>query len=208
MSCESSAVKTGVEPLVRRIKSPYNTAIPPRLRFHTPSSQEPTMRSGNPALERKDVRNRFTPKRAAVANAMTVQGTAWKTLILLGLCAGTACFTWTAGHGAAIRHRHAVGHRRAIGGLIVGLITSFKPPGRPSPRRFTRLLEGLFLGGISAMFELRYPGHRVPGDLRHVRHAVRTAMAYQSGLIAPRRTSSSASSRRPAASASCTSSRS
>ena len=46
----------------------------------------------------------------------------------------------------------------AIVGLILALITGFKPSVSPYTAPFYALAEGVFLGGISAMFQYIYPG--------------------------------------------------
>jgi uncharacterized YccA/Bax inhibitor family protein len=45
-----------------------------------------------------------------------------------------------------------------VGGFIVALVTVFKKEWSPVTAPIYALLEGLVLGGISAMTELRYPG--------------------------------------------------
>lgn len=45
-----------------------------------------------------------------------------------------------------------------IGGLVVGLITIFKKEWAPVTAPVYALLEGLFLGGVSATFEARFHG--------------------------------------------------
>ena len=64
-------------------------------------------------------------------------------------------------------------------------------PSSPSSRRtwspvtapIYALLEGLVLGGLSAVFELRYPGIAMEAVAPHVRHALRAAACLQVGLI-------------------------
>jgi uncharacterized YccA/Bax inhibitor family protein len=46
----------------------------------------------------------------------------------------------------------------AIGGFIVALITVFKKTWSPITAPIYALLEGLFIGGISSIFEAKYPG--------------------------------------------------
>ena len=46
----------------------------------------------------------------------------------------------------------------AFGGLIFALVTIFKKTWSPVTAPIYALLEGLALGGLSAMFEIRYPG--------------------------------------------------
>jgi uncharacterized YccA/Bax inhibitor family protein len=45
-----------------------------------------------------------------------------------------------------------------VGGLVVAMVTIFKKEWSPITAPIYSLLEGLALGGISAMFEHRYPG--------------------------------------------------
>ena len=108
------------------------------------------------------------------AATMTVRGTAVKTLVLLAILLATASFTWsqtlamaelastdTAG---AVPHFQVVGNPivfimiGGIGGLILGLITSFVPRISPFTAPCYAGCEGLFLGGVSAWFESVYPG--------------------------------------------------
>jgi uncharacterized YccA/Bax inhibitor family protein len=141
------------------------------------------MRSGNPALNEKTFRNFYTDA-APIANAMTVQGTAWKTLILLGLCAGTACFTWQRVMDQDFASAMPLIIGGAIGGLIVGLVTSFKANWAPFTAPIYALLEGLFLGGISAIFEqTEYSGIAIQGIAATFGTMFALLMAYQSGLI-------------------------
>jgi uncharacterized YccA/Bax inhibitor family protein len=46
----------------------------------------------------------------------------------------------------------------AIGGFILAMIISFIPKSAPALSPIYAVLEGLFLGGISAFFEARFPG--------------------------------------------------
>lgn len=85
---------------------------------------------------------------------MTVQGTVNKTAILLALTAGAAAYTWR-DHGASGNLWIAGG---AIGGFILALITVFKKEWSAVTAPLYAILEGLFIGGISSLFEQRYPG--------------------------------------------------
>ncbi len=142
------------------------------------------MRSGNPALNEETFESYYHQAESA-SQAMTIHGTAWKTLILLGLCAGTACFTWT----RVIQHDFGTAIPLVIGGaigaLILGFVTSFKPQWASVTAPLYALLEGLFLGGISAMYELRYPGSGIVLQAVSATFGTLFAllMAYQSRLI-------------------------
>jgi uncharacterized YccA/Bax inhibitor family protein len=93
------------------------------------------------------------------ADRMTLNGTVNKTGILLICAIATAAWTW---HLFLPTHdMSAVGPLMLLGvfgGLIFALITSFKKEWSPITAPIYALLEGLALGGFSAMLELRYPG--------------------------------------------------
>lgn len=101
------------------------------------------------------------------SESMTLNGTINKTGILL-LCAfATAAFTWYQFIQAAQETGNASEAFGAvtpylfggmIGGLIFAMITIFKKEWAPVTAPAYALLEGLVLGGLSAVFELRYPG--------------------------------------------------
>jgi uncharacterized YccA/Bax inhibitor family protein len=87
------------------------------------------------------------------AESMTLQGVINKTGILLLLCLGAAAFAWTqpALSGPLI----VVG---LIGGLIACLVGTFKPAVSPIAAPIYAVLEGLVLGAISQIVEMRFPG--------------------------------------------------
>ncbi|MBC8136346.1 MAG: Bax inhibitor-1/YccA family protein [Fibrella sp.] len=89
---------------------------------------------------------------------MTVEGTINKTLILFALLLAGAAFTWTAlfTGGAALALPLALGG--FFGAFIVGLVTCFRPKSAPITAPIYAVLEGLFLGAISAIFQEMYHG--------------------------------------------------
>jgi uncharacterized YccA/Bax inhibitor family protein len=91
--------------------------------------------------------------------SMTLSGTVNKTGILLVLAVVAAAFTWNqfvATHNpASVSLEMLVG---VFGGFICALVTIFKREWSPITAPIYALLEGLFLGGFSAMLDLRYPG--------------------------------------------------
>jgi uncharacterized YccA/Bax inhibitor family protein len=113
------------------------------------------MRTANPVLS--DTAFRGVGRAAAFGDAMTVQGTVNKTGILLLLTVLAAAWTWrlyfTAAGPLSIWIMGG-----AIGGFIVAMITVFKKQWAPVTAPIYAVLEGLFLGGISSVFEARYPG--------------------------------------------------
>ena len=113
------------------------------------------MRTANPAL--KD--GTFTGARTAPgAPAMTLRGTATKSLVLLLLTAFAASFTWNAvasGNTGIVGPAALVG---GIGGFVVALVTVFKPRLAPYTAPLYAVLEGLLLGGVSALYDARFAG--------------------------------------------------
>ena len=112
------------------------------------------MQSGNPVLGRGfDTSDASATEE--VTERMTINGTIHKTAILLMLCLITATYTWgTFNSGGDVQTLVIFG---AIGGLIVAIATAFKPAWAPISAPIYALLEGLFLGGVSAFMEAIYP---------------------------------------------------
>jgi uncharacterized YccA/Bax inhibitor family protein len=112
------------------------------------------MKSGNPALSDKTFQGL-----AASDNPMTLPGTINKSAILLALVLIGAGWVWNqyfATHQTdAVIPYLLIG---TIGGLVMGLITAFKPTAAPYTAPAYALLEGLAIGGISAMYESQQPG--------------------------------------------------
>jgi uncharacterized YccA/Bax inhibitor family protein len=118
------------------------------------------------------------------AARMTLSGTINKTGILLLCAVATAAWTWNSFMqtrdlsfaGPAIM----IG---AFGGLIFAFITAFKKTWSPVTAPIYALLEGLVLGGLSAIFELRYPGIAMEAVALTFGTLFVLLLAYKSGLI-------------------------
>jgi uncharacterized YccA/Bax inhibitor family protein len=135
------------------------------------------MRSANPALNSKT----FTGLPQIGTEPMTLQGTVNKTVVLLICLFATAAWTWsraTAGEqtGAWI----LVG---AIGGFVTALVTVFKKQWAPVTAPIYALLEGLFIGALSAMLELQFPGIAMQAAALTFGTLFCLLLAYSSGLI-------------------------
>lgn len=111
------------------------------------------LRSDNPVLKEKAFSGAI-----ATGETMTVQGTVNKTGLLLLFVIVTAAWTWGLAHSEAPDAVYPWLLGGAIGGLVVGMVTAFKMGWAPILAPIYALLEGLFLGGISALFERSYPG--------------------------------------------------
>ena len=120
------------------------------------------MRSGNPALKEDtflDLHSGTVVGRNA--QAMSLNGTVNKTGLLLLLAVLTAAFSWHASFDATGQLLPAATlylYGGLIGGLILALITIFKQQWAPVTAPLYALVEGLFLGTVSAMYEARFDG--------------------------------------------------
>jgi uncharacterized YccA/Bax inhibitor family protein len=88
---------------------------------------------------------------------MTLSGTLNKFGFLFLMLMGTAFYSWkeVAENGANVMAMIAGG---AIGGFVIALVLMFKREWSPYLAPLYALLEGLFIGAISAMFNIAYDG--------------------------------------------------
>ncbi|KOH45719.1 Bax inhibitor-1/YccA family protein [Sunxiuqinia dokdonensis] len=120
-------------------------------------------KSSNPALSNSVFSKVQT---GAQTDVMTIEGTVNKTGLMFLILAFAAAFTWrkffgvyefgsTEGAFSAVAPWLIGG---GIGGFIVAIITVFSPRYSNITAPIYAVLEGLFLGGLSAFFEAQYPG--------------------------------------------------
>ena len=133
-------------------------------------------RTGNPALKETTFRG---VTRAFGEEAMTLQGTVNKTGISLLILLAAAAFTWNS---AAPQPFVLLG---LVGGLITALVTVFKPTAAPVTTPLYAAFEGLLLGGLSLVFEARYPGIVINAVGLTMGTLAVLLLAYSSGLIRP-----------------------
>lgn len=140
------------------------------------------MRTANPALNEKVFSRVGTP--ATAAEAMSIQGTVNKSVLMLVLVLLTAGWTWNryfaAGDLAAIAPWTLGG---ALGGFVVAMVTIFKKSWAPVTAPIYALLEGLLLGGLSAIFEAQYPGIVIQAVGLTFGTLLALLAAYKSGII-------------------------
>ncbi len=140
------------------------------------------MRTANPALNDKTFEG-FTRAQSR-GDAMTITGTVNKTAMLLLLLVLSAAWTW--GRYYAAQDARAVMPwvwGGALGGLVIALVTIFKKPWSVVTAPLYALLEGLVLGGISAILEGQYPGIVIQAVALTFGTLVGLLIAYRSGLI-------------------------
>lgn len=143
------------------------------------------MRTSNPALSGDTFR---TTGVSTLGEGMTISGAVNKTGILLVLCVASAAWVWNRFFGAGSMEQAmasvaplvTVG---AIGGLIVAFVTIFKKEWSAITAPIYALLEGLVLGGVSAMFEMRFHGLAIQAVSLTFGTLVVMLLAYRSGLI-------------------------
>lgn len=115
------------------------------------------MRTANPALSSKTFGGFVGTSTGQ--GAMTISGTTNKTAVLLALAIVGAVIPWrtffNSGNPGVVMPYVLGG---GIGGLVLAMVTIFKKEWAKVTAPLYALAEGLALGAISALFEMRYPG--------------------------------------------------
>lgn len=144
------------------------------------------MRSGNPALKEStflDLASGTVVRRDG--DAMTLTGTVNKTGLLLLLSVITAAFAWNqiefTPAGAVGAGPYVWGG--ALGGLVLALVTVFKKEWSPVTAPLYALVEGFFLGAISAMYNHLYEGIVLQAVMLTFGTMFALLFAYRSGLV-------------------------
>jgi uncharacterized YccA/Bax inhibitor family protein len=147
----------------------------------------PLMKTSNPALGSKTFQNLPGAGYGGLvdaANRMSVSGTVHKTGILLVCAMATAAWVWhlfmQSRDMADVAPWLMLG---AFGGFVMAMVTVFKKDWSPVTAPLYALLEGLVLGGLSAIFELRYPGIAFQAVGLTFGTLFVLLMAYTSGII-------------------------
>jgi uncharacterized YccA/Bax inhibitor family protein len=135
-------------------------------------------RTSNPALNERAFRTQ-----PAVGEAMTVQGTVNKTGVLLLCVVVTAAWTWGMAHSETPDAVLPWMLGGLVGGLLTAFVTIFKKEWSALTSPIYALLEGLVLGGISALFERSYPGIAVQAVGLTFGVLFVMLIAYKTGII-------------------------
>ena len=145
------------------------------------------MRTSNPALSGDTFR---TGEVAYGGETMTVSGAVNKTGLLVILCILSAAWTWNRFFSAAATSPEDAMASIAlpamaggIGGFIVAMVTIFKKQWAGVTAPIYALLEGLVLGGVSAMLEFKFHGIAIQAVALTFGTLVAMLLAYRSGLI-------------------------
>ncbi|MGD0097548.1 MAG: Bax inhibitor-1/YccA family protein [Terracidiphilus sp.] len=144
-------------------------------------------KTSNPVLGNNTFQNLPSAQYGGIideSTRMTLNGTINKTGILLVCAIVTAAWTW---HSYLVSHDFAdvalPMFGGAIGGFIVALITTFKKEWSPVTAPIYALLEGLLLGGLSVLIDLRYPGIAIQAVGLTFGTLFVMLLAYRSGVI-------------------------
>ncbi|AWB77258.1 hypothetical protein B9Y88_02755 [Stenotrophomonas maltophilia] len=145
------------------------------------------MRSGNPALSESTFLDLASGSVVTSPDqAMTLNGTVNKTGFLLLLTVLTAAFAWNQtidDYGQVMDAAKLYALGGGIGGLVLALITIFKKEWSPVTAPMYALVEGVFLGAISAVFNAKFPGIVFQAVLLTFGTLFALLFAYRSGVI-------------------------
>lgn len=142
------------------------------------------MQSGNPTLGRNTFLDVGSGRVLSGEGAMTLDGTVNKTAFLLILALVGAMFSWSRFSGPeSIAALMPLAMGGAVVGLVLALVTVFKKTWAPVTAPIYALVQGVFIGALSVIFEARFPG--IVMQAVGLTFGVMAAMllAYRSGLI-------------------------
>ena len=147
----------------------------------------PFFKTSNPALSDKTFKGLSDAQFGGAIDStarMTMQGTINKTGFLMLLAIAGAAFTWNIfmeSHDASATAPWML--LGVFGGFILAMVTVFKQTWAPFTSPVYALLEGLFLGGLSATLETRYPGIAIQSVGLTFGVLLVMLMIYSGGLI-------------------------
>lgn len=138
-------------------------------------------RTSNPVLGE----HTFERVQSRAGDAMTLQGTALKTLVLLLLAVASGSVLWT----QVLSGDAAGAWPWTLGGMVasfvLALVLRFKMDWAPFLAPGYALAQGLFLGALSAVFDQRYPGIALQAVLATGGTLVAVLFAYVARVVRP-----------------------
>jgi uncharacterized YccA/Bax inhibitor family protein len=132
------------------------------------------LRSSNPVLSRSFKSEFYTN---SDTRPMTVQGATTKALIAVTVAASSAGLAWVTGLGASLWVP------AMFLGLAIGLWQSFTKKINPAAILLYAAVQGVFIGGVSSIFENMYPGIVQNAVLATLTTAVAMFVGYRMGWI-------------------------
>lgn len=142
------------------------------------------MKSTNPALNAKVLEQFGRTGQVYSGEAMTVEGAINKTAFLTFLLVVSATWVWSQvmrSGGAEAAMPWMLGG--VIGGFIAAMVTIFKKEWAPITAPVYAALEGLAIGGISALLEAKYHGIVLQAVALTFATLIAMLTAYRTGLI-------------------------
>ncbi len=139
------------------------------------------MRSSNPVMTGKIYEKAGGV--SAGAPVMTINGTINKIGLMLLLVIGAAAYTWKIVMGENPGSAGTLAIVGAIGGFIMAMVTVFRPQSSAITAPIYAILEGLFLGAISAIINAKYPGVAFQAVLLTIGTLFTMLFLYRSGYI-------------------------
>ena len=134
-------------------------------------------RSGNPVFGNKfegDAQFRDLP----MSEKMTLDGTVNKTGILLALCFATAAISWNIPNPILMFTGMGIG-------TVLALVTIFRPTMAATTAPIYAASQGLFLGGITVLFEAQFPGIAIQAIGLTFGTLASLLVCYKTGIIKP-----------------------
>ncbi len=115
----------------------------------------PLLKSSNPALQEKSYQGTIL-EGMSIGEEMTLKGTMNKFGVLMMLMIGSTLFAWSQFYkGSDPMQLMMIG---VFGGLGLAIVMAFKKQWSAYLAPAYAVLEGLFVGSISAMYDYAYPG--------------------------------------------------
>lgn len=134
------------------------------------------LKTSNPALRA------FNYPREIGGEAMTVEGTARKTAILLLCAAGAASLTWRV-YATSPESIGPIVWAGVLIGLVVAIVTIVRPNYAPITAPIYAVFEGVALGAISGFINSRMPGIALQALMLTFGVLLGMLIAYQTGTI-------------------------
>jgi uncharacterized YccA/Bax inhibitor family protein len=149
-----------------------------------PVLNERAFRGQGPALSRDQQPGTFPvpPElERSAADRMTVEGVVYKTAFLLLLCVAAAAFTWDTTDPRGISPGLMM--VTFVGLIGTGIVTAFRPRIAIVTGPIYAIASGLFIGVVSSLFEVQYPGIAQQAALGTFTTLAAMLIAYRTGLI-------------------------
>ncbi len=138
-------------------------------------------RSSNPAMSSRIFEQ--SVQGAGTAGTMTITGTINIVALMVFLVIAGASYTWSMVMGENPGGAQTYAMIGAIGGLIMAMITIFNPRSSNITAPLYAILEGLFLGGVSALINMQYKGIPFQAVLLTLGTLFTMLILYRSGRI-------------------------